>query len=448
VLVAALCVAAPAAAQVVTLRAFPGPRLVQGPELAGERLAWAQTRCVEDCNPDLTSEADERYEVRSLIPYGLAPRIFRGTIDRAFSGPNFSTESYSFLLSEQVLATMHLTLRGDELDGESGGAELRAGPPGTPGDLLVDCSVGFFAFAAPVALDGSRLAYDPDPCDGFARLVVRDLSTGETLSLPEPAGGVHLRLRGRFVAWVASERLVVHDLTTGTRAYSAPARRVLDLDLDADGSVAAVAGRAHRPCRSGRLLRYSLVAPSPVEVDVPTCATGVRVDAGRIAFMGWDGATRTLRALGPGGETEDLVQFGRVRPGAFDIEGDGIAWAARACSGGEAMFSGGVGQAPLGVGPLNCPVRFLSDLVRVRRGVAVVRLGCPRGCGGELSLRRMGTRGFSLRSREREVEIRLRARGRARLERLGSLEALAKVVTFNRAGERRVERRGVRLVAR
>jgi hypothetical protein len=84
----------------------------------------------------------------------------------------------------------------------------------------------------------------------------------------------------------------------------------------------------------------------------------------------------------------------------------------------------------------------------VRRGIATVRLRCPRGCGGELSLRHMGRRDFSLWRGETEVRVRLRPDARARLERRGSLEALAKIVTFNRAGDRSARGRAVTLVAR
>jgi hypothetical protein len=84
----------------------------------------------------------------------------------------------------------------------------------------------------------------------------------------------------------------------------------------------------------------------------------------------------------------------------------------------------------------------------VRRGLARVRLRCPRGCGGELSLRHMGRRDFSLLRGERDVRVRLRARARARLRRRGTFPALAKVVTRNRAGDRQARSRAVTLVAR
>jgi hypothetical protein len=45
-LASGLWLAAPAAAQVVTLGGFPGPGLVQGPQLAGQRVAWSQDTCL------------------------------------------------------------------------------------------------------------------------------------------------------------------------------------------------------------------------------------------------------------------------------------------------------------------------------------------------------------------------------------------------------------------
>jgi hypothetical protein len=437
-----------AAAQVVTLRPNPGPALTQGPQLAGERVVWSQTRCLRGCYIDFASETDALYEIRSAGDEGGVRQLFRARTSGAFSGPNFGYDRYSFLASEQALATLHMTFSGDEVEGEHGRVAVRAGTPGAARPLLSNCSAPFFSGAAPVALEGNRVAYDPDPCDEFPRLVVRDLATGETVALPEPAGGTLLRLRGRYVAWIAGGRLVVHDLTAGTAAYSAPAGDVLALDLDADGTVAAVSGQERRPCGTGRLLRYSPAAPAGEDLGVPACATGVAIDGGRMVYLGWERFFRTLRAVGPGGEARDLVRFARVRPGAFDFRGERLAWGARDCGGGEAIFTGRLADAPFDAGSINCRARFRSGVVGVRRGVATVRLRCPRGCGGELSLRHMGRREFSLLRGETDVRLRLRRDARARLERRGSLQALAKIVTFNRAGDRSARGRAVTLVAR
>jgi hypothetical protein len=323
---AGLGAAAPAAAQVVTLRPYPGPGLHEGPQLVGERVAWSQTRCLTGCSLG-ASNSTGLLKIFNADRRGPPRTLFRARTERAYSGPDGGHETYWFLLSEGFLATAYELLVSAEAEFDSYGvARLRAGPQVGPRELLAACRSASFAGSAPVALDGSRLAYDPDPCDDLARLVVRDLATGEVRSLPEPAGGRHLRLRGRFAAWIAGEgseaQLVVHDVVGGTVAYSAPAVDVLALDLDADGSVAAVTGSPSRPCRSGRLVRYSLAAPGPVPVDVPVCATGVRIDGGRMVFLGWEGFDRTFRAYDPNGSIQDLVRFGRVRPGGFDFEGE------------------------------------------------------------------------------------------------------------------------------
>jgi hypothetical protein len=453
VLLLALCVAPPAVAQVVTLRAFPGAQLSQGPQLVGERVAWSQELCVRGCETDFASEVAEVYEVRSAGADGRVRRVFRARTSGAFSGPNFGFDFYSFLHSEQVLATLRHRLSGDEFDVESGGVSLRAGAPGGGRELLAQCDLApSFDARTPVAVNGNGVVFDPEPCDGVSRFVLRDFATGATQPLPAPADAVsEVRLRGRFAAWVESDgmaaRLVVHDLTAGTPAYSAAVSGVADFDLDADGSVALVTGDPRRPCRTGRLLRSSVAAPAPADLG-PACATGVRIEAGRIVFLGWEGFTRTLRAVGPDGGAEDLVRFGRVRPGDFDLDGERIAWAARDCGGGQAIFSARLAEAPLEAGSINCRVRFASGTVRVRRGLATVRLTCPRGCGGELILRHMGRRDFSLLRGEREVRVRLSRRARDRVERRGSVQALAKIVTRNRAGDRQARSRAVTLVAR
>jgi hypothetical protein len=453
VVLSGLCVAPPAAAQIVTLRDFPGAYLTQGPQLVGERVAWSQSLCVRGCDIDFSSQIDELYEIRSAGADGRVSRIFRTRTRGSFSGPNFGYDHYSFLLSEQTLATVRHQLSGDEVSGESGGVSLRAGAPQARRELLARClAAPAFDAMTPLALDASRVVFDPAPCDAVPRFVLRDLATGATRPLPDAAGRVReVRLRGGFVAWVEStgviERLVVHDLTAGTTAYSAPLAGVVEFELDSDGSVALVAGDPRSPCRTGRLLRYSLSAPVPTDLG-PACATGVRIDAGRIVFLGWEQFTRTLRVVAPDGAVQDLVRFGRVRPGAFDLDGERLAWATRDCGGGQAIFTAELSEAPLTAGSINCRARFRSGTVPVRRGLATVKLTCPRGCGGELSLRHLGRRDFSLLRGEREVRVRLSRRARERLQRRGSLQALAKIVTRNRAGDRHARSRAVTLVAR
>jgi hypothetical protein len=445
VLLVAVCSAAPAAAQVVTLRPVPGPFLNEGPLLAGDRVAWLQEQCLRDCNS--YSEADELHTIRSAGADGVSRTLFRARTGWASQGPSYAYASFSFRVSEQALVTLRFTFTGSKLGGDQGRVVVRAGAPGAARPVLVDCSAESFSGAAPVALDGNRVAYDPDPCDERLQLVVRDLGSGETVALPEPAGGPLVSLRGRFVAWIAGGQLVVHDWVAGAPAYSAPAGGVLALDLDADGTVAAVSGQVRRPCATGRLLHYSVAAPGPADLG-PACASGVAIDGGRIVYLGWEGLFRKLRAVGADGAAQDLVSFGRVRPGGFDFAGDRLAWAARDCSGDEALFMASPAEAPLDAGSINCRARFGSGTVPVRRRIATVRLRCPRGCGGELSLRHMGRRQFSLLPGETEVRVRLRRDVWARLQRARSLPGLAKMVTFNRAGDRQARSRQVALIAR
>lgn len=447
-----LCLAPPAAGRVVVLQK-PGPSLAEGPELIRHRVAWSQERCVRGCGIDFPSEVAHVYEVRLAGARGAGQRIFRARTSGAFSGPNFAYDRYSFLLSEQVLVTVRHQRSGDELTGESGGVSVRAGPPGSAREVLAHCVLApSFDALTPLALDGSRLVFDPSPCDGVSRFVLRDFATGATQALPDSAGHVSgIRLRGRFAAWVESDgmvaRLVVHDLAAGTMAYSSPVSRVADFDLGANGSVALLSGDPRRPCGTGRLLRYSVAAPTAADLG-PACATSVRIDAGRIVFLGWEGITRTLRIVGPEGAAQDLVRFGRVRSGAFDFEGDQLAWASRECGGGVAILKLPLSDLPIGDRSIKCPARFRSGTVPVRRGVATVRLRCPRGCRGEVILRHMGRRKFSIYRAGGDVRVRLSRRARSRVERRGSLQALAKIVTYNRAGDRQARGRAVTLVTR
>jgi hypothetical protein len=458
VVLAGLSCAGPAFAEPVAipwlrLLPYPGPSLAQGPFVLGGQIVWAQQRCLGGCSRGVFSPfgTESLYLIKSVGDDG-ARVIARLRLSRYFSGgPSFADETVSFLVSERVLVTVRVKRTGDE-GGEFSGVVVRAGAPATGRPLLVDCSSEEFSGQAPVALDGNRVAYDSDPCDDRPRLVLRDLGTGETVALPEPAGGRLLSLRGRFVAWIAGlgadARLVVYDLMMGTTAYSAPATGVQALDLDADGTVAAVSGEPRRPCATGRLLRYSLAAPEPADLG-PACATGVVIDGGRIVHLGWDGPTRTLRLSGPDRGGQDLVRFGRVRPGSFDADGERIVWTARDCGGDKGIFRATLAEAPLSAGSVNCRARFEAGVVPVRRRIAIVRLRCPRGCAGELSLRHMGGRWFSILTGEpKAVRVRLRRDLWDRLKRLGSLPALAKVVTLNRAGDRQARSRAVTLMAR
>jgi hypothetical protein len=457
VVLAGLCFAGPAfaepaAAPWLRLLPDPGPSLAHGPFVLGGQTVWAQERCVRGCSSGAFSpiETETLYLIKSVGDAG-SRIIARLRLSRYSSGgPSFAYETVSFLASEQALVTLRVKRTGDE-GGESSGVVVRAGAAETRRPLLVDCSADEASGYAPVALDGNRVAYDPDPCDDLARLVLRDLGSGETVALPEPAGGRLLSLRGRFVAWVAGggadARLVVHDLVTGITAYAAPAAGVRALDLDADGAVAAVSGEPRQPCATGRLLRYSVAAPEPADLG-PACATRVVIDGGRIVYLGWEGPTRTLRLSGPDGG-RDLVRFGRVRPGSFDFAGERVVWAARDCGGDNGLFRATLAEAPLGAGSVNCRARFEPGVVPVRRRLAIVRLRCPRGCAGELSLRHMGRQWFSLLTGEAKVvRVRLRRDVWDRLKRLGSLPALARMVTFNRAGDRQARSRRVTLVAR
>jgi hypothetical protein len=436
---------------VVTLGAAPSPSLQAGPVLAGERVAWSQWRCVGYCDP-VGAEEEGPYEILSAAPGERTRRLFRGRTSQSGEGSSSFSNRFWFLLSEQSLVTVRSESSYQEGWGEYGEVALWAGSPGLGSDLLVACSASDFSGSMWTALDGSRVAYDPEPCDGSRQLIVRDLATESVTRLSEPAGGPFLRLRERYAAWVdgyaESARVVVRDLVEGTETI-APVPHVQTIDLDSDGTVVALSGNVRRPCSSGRLLRWSVARPAPEELAVPACATArVRIEDSLIVYLGWDGRTRTLRSLSPDGQVRDLVRFNRVAPFDFDVSPKRLAWAARECDGGEAIFAVALSAPPFGMGSSDCPARFGPGDVAVRRGVASVSLRCPRGCYGDLTLRHMGHRSFfSLRPGKTELRVRLRRRVRARLEQRGVLEAHAVLETYDRARDRHVRRRTVRLVA-
>lgn len=444
-------VASPAAAQVVTLRPWPGPSLEGGPGLVGERVVWSQSRCLGYCDPVYGGERG-LYELLSAGPGGQVQRLFSARTSQTTGGAQSRSSGYWSLVSERILVVgRSVSGAGNGGEDEYGGVAIWAGPPRGERELLARCSALGASGFTPVALDGARLAYDPRPCDDQRQLVVRDFATGAVSELPVPAGGGNLRLRGRYAAWTdgyaETARVVVHDLAAGIEV-SARVPHVQGIDLDADGTVAAVSGRVRRMCSTGRLYRWPAGEPVPVELGLPACASaGVRIEDGVIVFMGWEGRARSLRALSPDGAVRDLVRFKRVAAAGFDVTGERLVWAARDCAGGEAIFTRRMSSPPADMGSIDCGARFRTGVVTVRRGMATARLHCPRGCSGDLVLRHMGWRGFSLRPGETVVRVRLRRRVRRRLERRGALDAQAVLETYDRARGKHVRRRAVTLVA-
>jgi hypothetical protein len=418
------------AAPVVTLRPFPGPELRQGPFITSTGVGWAQARCIADCvDPDL-GKSDYRYLIRSSGSTGRARTLFRTRERNDASG---SSRVLNAWLSPQGLAV----LRRPSDDRHT----LRAGRPGGTLERLFDCT-----FAAvddvPVALDGRTLVYEPDPCSTPVQLTVRDLQSGQSRVVPlaEPDNPGSLQASGQFAAWVRYQQggphVIVFDLATSTEVYAVPLdppRALPGWALGADGTVAAATGGTAGPCG---LAWYSVAEPVRHELPTRACVGRLRIERGRIFFVGPRGGARFLRSVSLAGEFRDHVRFGRVSPGGFDVRGARIAWAASDCGGGEAIFGGRLGRGLLGVGPVACPTRLAPGPQAVRRGRAKVSLECPRGCSGDLALVRAGglltESTFGLPPSGGTVTLDLPPAARRQVERQGSLRVRAALTARDR----------------
>jgi hypothetical protein len=427
------------AAPVVTLRPFPGPELKEGPFITSGGVGWAQARCISDCADQELGESDELYLIRSRGPAGRTRTLFRARERHDASGPNPLQESHSAWLSPQGLAV--LRRRSDDR------VTLRAGRPGGALEQLFDCALLGGADDVSVALDGGTLLYEPDPCSAPVRLAVRDLSSGQTRLVPlaEPDNPGALHLRGRFAGWLRYQQggphLVVFDLETGTEVYTAsfdPPPLPADWALGADGTLAAATERrsGRGLCRR-RLVWYSVAEPVRHELSVRACDNRVRIENGRIFFVGPRAGGRFLRSVSLGGSVDDHVRFGRVLHRDFDVFGARIAWAVRDCGGGDVVFGGRLGGRVPGVGPVACPTRLAPGPAPVRNGRAGVRLECPRGCSGGLMLTRAGRLladdTFDLPRGGGTVRLQLRPAARRIVERDGSLSVRAAVRSRDRA---------------
>jgi hypothetical protein len=433
VLVVLAVPASAGAAPVVTLRSHPGPELREGPFITGAGVGWTQARCIENCADPELGESDELYLIRASGAGGRIRTLFRTRVRHNASGPNPVQESYSAWLSPNGLAV----LRG----GSDGGLALRAGRPGGVLERLFECSFDG-ADDVPVALDGRTLVYEPDPCSPPVRLAVRDVPSGETrvISLEEPDNPGSLRVRGRFAAWQRYQpgglHVVVFDLASGTPAYVAAIEPPVDWTLGEDGTVAATTGSSRSLC-DGRVSWYSVAEPVRHELPIPACIDRVRIENRRIFFVGPRAGARFLRSVSLAGDTEQHVRFGRVLHRSFDVRGARVAWAARDCGGGDAVFRGRLAGDVLNVGPVGCPTRFAPGPGAVRRGRVEVRLECPRGCSGALALVRHGRLlsedEFGRPRGRRTVTLGLSPATRRLLERRGSLRVRAALTARDRA---------------
>jgi len=185
---------------------------------------------------------------------------------------------------------------------------------------------------------------------------------------------------------------VVYDRLARAEAYSLTfpkERDIIASDLQRDGKVALLTreiAASNDSCRGYTLSWYSVAEPTAHEVPVNACGGPVAIARDRIVFQGAEPRPRSLAVTDLAGQGRQLTNFGAL----FDLDtrADRVTYALRNCAGGQDFFiqrfDGPVHEAP----PSPCPVRIASRrLSATARNRVRVRLRCPKGCAGRLSLR-------------------------------------------------------------
>jgi hypothetical protein len=328
ILALGVLLAAPAAAPAGVLQVVtPENRLAEGPVLSGARVAWEENRCAS--RGPCGFETTQRYRIRAAGPGGVRT-LAAGRIRSLPGGSNALFESVSFGLSPQrfvVAWSLFGTTaeqdywEGGLLTGAPSGGRLRHVPGGA-------CRAERQNVELPFALAGAVLAYDQDPCDDRPRLVLRDSAAGTVrrIDLGPPGGSLtEISVAGRWVASTHGGLLQVHDLQTGTQAFSAPLPpgTLHGIDVARDGRVAVTVGAdriGRRTCHPSRLWIRDAGGTS-LELKRPQPCWDARLTRDGVVYLRGGRRPARLELLLPGGSMRVIAEFGaqRVRE-TFDAQ--------------------------------------------------------------------------------------------------------------------------------
>jgi hypothetical protein len=330
---------------------------------------------------------------------------------------------------------------------------LRAGPLDGPYASLPGCG-GRWPLPSP-AVDGRLVAYVGGDCSG-TQVTVRDprqpMSTARTFSFGDLVTGI--ALAGRYLAALVGpdderigpperRELVLLDHSTRQTILKLPAPTAEDVAVQGDGTV-AVSSRTPPfvggICSFYRVEWVSPQQPTAQPLAEPACSPGVRIAAGRIAYLaGRDGDQRLILAeldRSPGHTVAQNVPDERSVGGTrFDWDGTRVAYSEARCIDPVTVVAG-PDEPTETFGPLECPVEIVSDSARLALDNSLgIRVRCANGCDGALGfsntyLAYNNTPGRFARVRVapgkvRTVRVRLSRRQAARLRREGSVRARA-----------------------
>lgn len=308
----------------------PADRLAEGPTLAGTRVAWEENRCATAGRCGF--EAETRYRIRAAGPGGVRT-LSRGRVRSLPGGSNsfFSTVSFELSPSRFVLARSEFGTTGEQ---DFAAERLFAG--GRNGEALtrlLSCRSDRQTVLNTFALAGDRVAYDPNPCNDQARIVVRNLGAGRSSTIDLGGGTLAaLALAGRNVAVVHGALVRLHDTESGAERFSAPLPpgTLHGLDVASDGRVAVSVGSERLARRSCWRSRLWLLAPGAAALEQQPgrpCWDARLVREG-VAYLAGERRPLRLAVQSFGGAQRTVVAFGRRRArDSFDAEGSRGAFA-------------------------------------------------------------------------------------------------------------------------
>jgi hypothetical protein len=327
--------AVPAADARVLQTVTPANRLAEGPLLAGARVAWEENRCA---SPGACGfEAATRYRIRAAGPGGIRTlsegriRSLPGGSNSFFSSVSFELSASRFVLVRSVFGTQSEQDFAEErlFVGARDGSGLRR---------LVRCRAERQAVVNPVAVAGNRVAFDPNPCDDRARIMIRDLGAGASRTL-DLGGGTFagVALAGRNLAVVHGALVRLHDTETGTERFSAPLPpgTLHGIDVASDGRLAVSVGSerlAGRTCWSSRLWLLTHGAAALAQQPGHPC-WDARLVRGGLAYLAGERRPLRLEVQSTTRSRRTVVAFGARRArDSFDAQGSRGAFAVR-CGG-------------------------------------------------------------------------------------------------------------------
>lgn len=312
--------------QVVT----PENRLAEGPLLAGNRVAWEETRCASSGGCGF--EADTRYRIRAAGPAG-ARTLSQGRVRSLPGGSNsfFSSVSFELSASRFVLARSEFGTTSEQdfaaerlFAGERNGGALRR---------LFRCRTDQQTVVNVYALAGDRVAYDPNPCDQQARIVVRDLTGGSTNTIDLGGGTLaDLALAGGFVATVHGALVRLHNADSGAELFSAPLPpgTLHGIDVARGGRLAVTVGSQRIGRRSCWRSRLWQLAPgdAALEQQPGRPCWDARLVRGGVAYLAGERRPLRLEVQSFAGAQRTVVAFGARRAReSFDAQGSRGAFA-------------------------------------------------------------------------------------------------------------------------